>query len=102
MLVELEDGATEEVGVEALPSVMLLEGLLPVHGRELEDPARGPARQQAEQVAQVARRLERMELRAGQERHAGRVDLGGVVVAAEEPVFPADDLAAERALAVVV
>ena len=39
MLIEVEDGAAEGVGGEALPSFLLLAGLFPVERSQLEDPA---------------------------------------------------------------
>jgi hypothetical protein len=51
---EVEQDATEDVGGQLLLSFALLEGLLPVGGSELEDAALGPAREQAEKVADVA------------------------------------------------
>ena len=55
---EPEGDATEDVGVESLLSVALLEGVVPVRGRELEEAVLGPAGQEAEQVAQVGVGLE--------------------------------------------
>ena len=45
--------AVELAHVEALLSILLLEGLLPEGGCELEDAARRPGRQEAQQVAEV-------------------------------------------------
>src|SRR5437867_12114807 len=51
--VEGEDGGAEGNGGEPLVSVPVLEGLLPISRRELEDPTPRPGGQQAEQVAEV-------------------------------------------------
>jgi hypothetical protein len=88
MLVEREHGATEDVGGETLLSVLVLEGLLPVGGGELEGAAARPARQEAEEVAQVGPGLDSVELAARDERDEGDIDDGAVVAADEEPVFP--------------
>ena len=89
MVVEQAEGsATEDVGVEPLLSVLVLEGLVPVRGSELEDAATRPAGEEAEEVAQVGPRLDLVELAAGEEGDEGGVDLGGVVAAHEEPVSP--------------
>jgi hypothetical protein len=40
---QAQGGAPEDVGVEPLLSVLVLEGLLPVEGRELEDTTDRPA-----------------------------------------------------------
>ena len=54
MLVDLpERDLTEDVRSEPLLSVLLLESLLPVGGGELEDALHRPAREEAEEVAQV-------------------------------------------------
>src|SRR5437870_12407836 len=98
----LERDTTEDVGGETLLSVWLLEGLVPVERGELEDATGGPAGDEAEEVAQVAQRLDAVELAAGEQRHEGRVDLGGLVIADEEPVLATDHLAAQRLLADVV
>src|SRR5260370_15082095 len=94
----LEVAAAEDVGGEPLLSVILLESLAPVERRELEDATRGPARQQAEEIAQVRARLDAVQLAAGEERDEGGVHFGGLVGADEEPVDAALDLAAERVL----
>src|SRR5437762_2255385 len=81
--------AKDVVG-ETLLSVLLLESLFPEGRGQVQDAALGPARQQAEQVPQVGPGLDAVELAAGQQRDEGGVDLGGFVVADEEPVLPAD------------
>ena len=45
--------APEDVGGQALLSVLLLQGLLPEGRGELEDATSGPGRQEAEEVAEV-------------------------------------------------
>src|SRR6185503_17370169 len=87
---QTEGGAPEDVGVEPLLSVLVLEGLLPGEGRELEDAAGGPTRQEAEEVSEVGPGFDVVELTARQEGDEGGVDLGGVVGADEEPVLPSD------------
>src|SRR5665213_4550412 len=80
MLVERAEGcAPEDVGVEPLLSVLVLEGLLPVERCELQDSADRPARQEAEEVAEIGVGLDVVELAARQQRDEGGVDLGGVV-----------------------
>src|SRR5690606_29813291 len=98
----LERQPSEDVGSEPLLSLLLLERLLPVRGRELEDAATGPGGQQAEEVAEVALGLDPVHLTAGQERHEDRVGPRAVVAADEEPVLAAHGLASERALGDVV
>jgi hypothetical protein len=61
-----------------------------------------PARQQAEQVAHVAERLDPLQAAAREEGDEGGVHLGPVVAADEEPVLPAHDLAPQVQLADVV
>src|SRR5215213_10317450 len=88
MLVERKDRAAEDVVGETLLSVLVLEGLLPVGGRELEDSTARPARQEAEEVAEVGPGLDAVELAAGQQGDEGDVDDGAVVAAHEQPVLP--------------
>src|SRR3954454_8155226 len=83
-----EDQPTEDVAVEGLLRLALLESLSPVGWGELEDAASGPTGQEAQQVAEVAERLDAVESAAGQERNKDGVHLGAVVAAAEQPVFP--------------
>src|SRR5690242_12521390 len=103
MLVDLtERDLAVDVGSEPLLSVLLLEGLLPVGGGELEDALRGPARDEAEQVAQVGGGLELVELAAREQRDEGRVHLAAVVAPQEQPVLSSDGFAAQLALAEIV
>jgi len=103
MVVEqAEGGAPEDVGVEPLLSVRVLEGLLPVEGRELKDPAGRPAGQKAEEVSEVGPGLDLVELAARQQRDEGRIDLGGVVGADEEPILAADRFPPQCSLGAVV
>ena len=81
-----EMDAAEDVGGEALLSVVLLESLAPVERCELEDAARRPAGQEAEEVAQVRAGLDAVQLAAGEQRDEGRVHVGGLVGADEEPI----------------
>src|SRR5665213_3100533 len=103
MLVERAEGcAPEDVGVEPLLSVLVLEGLLPVERCELQDSADRPARQEAEEVAEIGVGLDVVELAARQQRDEGGVDLGGVVGADEEPILSSDGFAPQRPLGAVV
>src|SRR6266511_6101931 len=103
MLVDLpQRDLAIDVGSEPLLSVLLLEGLLPVGGGELEDALRGPARYEAEQVAQVGRGLELVELAAREQRDEGRIHIAAVVAPQEQPILSSDCLAAQLALAEVV
>src|SRR5215471_1825210 len=99
---QAEGGAPEDIGVEPLLSVLVLEGLLPIGGGQLEDTAMGPTRQEAEEIAEVGPGLEVVELTAGKQGHEGGVDFGAVVGTDEEPVLAADRLPAELALRAVV
>ena len=83
-----------DVGSESLLSVLLLQGLLPVEGGELEDALHRPGRPEAEEVAQGSPGLEAVELAAGQEGDEGGVDVAGLVGPQEEPAGPAYVLAA--------
>ena len=83
-------------------SVLLLEGLLPEGGGEVEGAALGPGWQHAEEVAQVGPGLDAVELAAGEERDEDRVDARALVAAHEEPVFPAKDVATQMLLGHVV
>ena len=83
-----EADLAEDVGVEPLLSVRVLESLFPVDRSELENALLIPARQQAEDVSQVPRRLDVVELAAGQERDESGIDLPAVVAAKENPVTP--------------
>ena len=88
MLVQLpERDLAVDVGSEPLLSVLLLEGLLPVDGGELEDAPSRPAGDEAEEVAQVGRGLDLVQLAAGEERDEGGVHLTAVVGAQEDPVL---------------
>src|SRR4051812_49436443 len=103
MVVEqAERGAPEDVGVEPLLSVLVLEGLLPVDGGQVEDAGAGPAREQAEEIAEVAPGLDVVELAAREQGDEGCVDLAGVVAPDEQPVFSAHRFTPEGALGAVV
>jgi hypothetical protein len=72
MLVDFPDrDLAVDVRSEPLLSVLLLEGFLPVGGREIEDALRGPAREQAEEVAEVRGGLDLVG--AGSSRAARRM-----------------------------
>src|SRR6202158_512811 len=97
-----EAAVAEDVGVEPLLSVRVLESLFPVDRSELENALLIPARQQAENVPQIPRGLDVVELAAGQERDESGVDLPAVVAAQKNPVTPTESLAAQLALAEIV
>lgn len=97
-----ERDAAEDVGGQALLSVLLLQGLLPEGGGELEDAALGPGRQEAQQVADIGPGLDAVELAARQEGDKDRVGMGALVAAQEEPVLAAEHLAAQVLLGDVV
>src|SRR5215831_7102209 len=92
----------ENVCCQPLLSVLVLQSLLPISGSELEDAAAGPAGQQAQKIAQVAPRLDLVELAAREQGHEGRVDGAAVLAADEEPVFAADRLPPQLALAPII
>jgi hypothetical protein len=94
--------AAEDVGSQLLLSFGLLESLLPVGGGELEQAIGGPGWEQAEQVPEVAVRLDVVESSAGEERNEYGVDGGAVIAADEKPVSTTEDLAAQIQLADVV
>src|SRR5262249_44493640 len=68
---------------EASLRVRLRDSLTPACRRQLEHASLRPGRNEAEQVAQVAPRLDAVQLAAGQERDKRGIDLAGVVVAPE-------------------
>src|SRR5262249_54847822 len=98
----VERSLAEDVSGESLLNVLILGGVLPEGRSQFEHAAVRPARQQAEQVAQVGPRLDAVKLAARQQRHEGRVDLAGVVAADEKPVAPANDFAPQLQLAPIV
>jgi hypothetical protein len=103
MVVEQAEGcAPEDVGVEELLSVVVLEGLLPVEGGELQNSAGRPAGQEAEEVAEVGPGLDVVKLAAREQGDECGVGLGGVVAADEEPLLAADSFASQRPLGAVV
>ena len=99
---QTEGGAPEDVGVEPLLSVLILEGLVPVEGSEVKDPAGGPAGQEAEEVSEVGPGFDIVELTAREQRDEDGVDLGGVVGADEEPVLPSDGFPPQGPLGAIV
>jgi hypothetical protein len=66
---------TEDVRSQLLLSFGLLEGLLPIGGSELQQAVVGPARDEAQQVAQVGERLDAVQPGAGEQRDEDRVNL---------------------------
>src|SRR5881394_255040 len=97
-----ERDRAEDVRGEPLLSVLLLGGLVPVGGGEIEDVAAGPAGQQTQEVAQVGPRFDAVQLAAGQEGDEGGVHVAAVVAAQENPVLAAARFAAVLALAALV
>jgi hypothetical protein len=97
-----EGDRAEDVRSEPLLSILLLGGLVPVGGSEVEDVASGPARQQAEEVAQVGPRFDRVQLAAGKQGDEGGIDVAAVVAAQENPVFATDRFPAKLAFTPVV
>src|SRR2546428_832786 len=95
----VERSAAGDVGGEALLSVVLLAGLLPVCRGEREEPGLVPAGEQAEKIAEIRPGLEVVELAAREQGHEDGIDLGGIVVAHEQPIATSDHLAAEGELA---
>jgi hypothetical protein len=82
--------APEDIGGEPLLSVLLLESLVPVGRGKLEDALLGPAGEKAEQVSEVAKGLDAVELAAGEKSDEGGVHVTGLVGAQEEPIPAAD------------
>jgi hypothetical protein len=76
-------GTTTNVGAEKVLRVRAGERLPPRGRRQLQDAPLRPAGDEAEQVPQVRPGLDAVQLAAGQERHEGRVNFAGVVVADE-------------------
>lgn len=93
MRVELpENDLAVDVGGQPLLSPLVLECLLSVGGRQLEDAARGPGGQQAEEVAQVGPRLDAVHLAAGEQADEHDVVACAIVAAHEQPVLATDCL----------
>ena len=82
-----QQDATEDVGGQLLLSFGVLEGLLPIGGSELEQTIPGPARDEAEEIAQVREGLDVVEASAGEQRNEDGVHERAVVAAHEEPIF---------------
>jgi hypothetical protein len=99
---QIKHDSAEDVGGQELLSVLLLEGLLPEGGREIEDAALRPSRQKAKEVAKVGPGFEPVELATRDEADEGGVHLARVVVADKEPIFSTNSLTAKFALAPVV
>lgn len=97
-----ERDLAEDVGGEALLSVVFLERLAPMGRGELEDSELGPLRDEAQEVAEVGVGLDAVHLAARDERDEGRVDLGRVVIADKQPVLATDRFAPQFALRAVV
>ena len=80
---------TEDVRGEALLSVLLLQGLVPVGRGEFQDSALGPRGQQAQEVAQVGEGLDPVELATREEGDESCVGPTALVAADEDPIVPA-------------
>ena len=78
--------SAEDVGSQTLLSVLVLEGLLPEGGREVQDATVRPGRQETEEVAKVCPGLETVHLAARDEADEGGIHLAGIIVSNEEPV----------------
>jgi hypothetical protein len=88
MVVEEAEGCLpEDVGGQALLSVLVLGGLLPVERGELQDPTHGPAGQEAEEVAEIGPGLDIVELAAREQGDEGGVDLGASSVPTNNQFF---------------
>src|ERR1041384_7654304 len=99
---KIEQDSTEDVGGQLLLSFALLESLLPVGGSEFENAGFRPAREEAKEIPDVAKRLDVVQASAGEERNEPGVGHGAVVAADEEPVAAPDDLSAQVELGDVV
>ena len=97
-----EGDLSEDVGVETCLSIGVLECLLPVGGRELEDTTCGPVGEQTEQVSNVGERFEPMELAAGQEGHESGVCVSGIMGTQKHPIFSADGFSSKLGFRPVV
>src|SRR5258708_2437507 len=97
-----KNDGTEDVGGQLVLSFGLLESLFPIGGGELEHAVVRPARQPAEQIADVSERLEIVEPCAGEQRDEDRVHPGTVIAADEEPVSTPENITPEVEFADVV
>lgn len=84
---EREQGTAKRVVSEPLLSFVLLEGLLPIGGGELEDAALRPIGEQVEEISKVAPGLDVVELAACDERDEDGVGERAILRAYEDPVF---------------
>ena len=82
----VEEHPSKDVGGQLLLSLGFLEGLLPIGGRELENAVVGPARQEAEEIAEVGERLDLVEPGAGEQRDEDGVDAAGIGTSEEQPI----------------
>ena len=73
--------------MEALLSVWLLEGLLPVERGEFQDSPDGPAGEQAEQVTEISPGLDAVHLATGEQGDEGGVRVGAVTTTDEKPIL---------------
>lgn len=91
-----------DVGGEPVLDVAIGQRLAPVRRREFQYPMGRPARQQAEEIAQVHPRLDPVHLAARQQRDEDRVGPRAVLRADEEPVLASDRLPPQLPLRDVV
>ena len=68
---------TEDVGSQLLLRFDLLEGLLPIGGREFQEAVPGPAGDEAQQVAQIGEPLNAVQSGAGEQRDEDMHDFAG-------------------------
>src|SRR5262249_34302284 len=94
--------SAEDVGGEPVLSLLILGGLLPGGRGELEDAALRPAREEAEEIAQIAPRLDRVQPAAREQRDKDRVGFARFVAAEERPVPATYDFPAQTPFTPVV
>ena len=99
---QTERDLAEDVGGEAPLSILLLQGLLPSDRGEFENPRLRPAREEAEEVAEVGEGLDGVETTAGEERDERGVYRAAVVGAHEQRVRPTERLPARLSFRRVV
>jgi hypothetical protein len=87
-----EDCLTEPIGGQLGCDLLGSGGRGPVERGEVKGAVFRPTRQEAEEVADVADRLDAVQAGAGEKRDEGGVGEGAVFAAQEEPIAPAEDL----------
>ena len=75
----------EYVGLQLLDCLVQFNRLLPVGRGQCQDAPLGPSGQDAEEVPQVAKGLNAVELAAREQRDEGGVDVAGLVRPKEGP-----------------